>query len=191
MRNRLPEWMIFLSLMLCLGGCVGTLDIWGVNLPIPGDDDDDGAPPDIDFSEYDGAEYLNIRWDPGQAEAGFTDCQEPFDVSGELLEETKGCPSCDVVWAVSIELRDAAEPCLSQGTDLDLAPEYDRYLGMDFHRNNEFTLYRSTADSDEELLQLGEGAFNGLEFTWSGIGSWEQHFPGTGFTLFYSGEGDF
>lgn len=191
MRNRLPEWMIFLSLMLSASGCVGTMDIWGVNLPIPSDDDDDGTPPDIDFSEYEGAEYLNIRWDPEQAEAGLSDCEEPFDVSGELLEDHEGCPSCDVVWAVSIEIRNASEPCLSQGTDLDLDPEYDRYLGMDFHQNDEFTLYRSTANSGDELVDLGVGAFAGLEFTWSGVGGAEQHFPGAGFTLFYSGEGDF
>jgi len=183
--------MIFLSLMLCMGGCVGTLDIWGVNRPIPSDDDDDGPPPNIDFAEYEGAEYLNIRWDPERLEAGLNHCEEPFDVSGELLDDPKGCPTCDVVWAVSIEIRDTSEPCLSQGTDLDLDPEYDRYLGMDFHQNDQFTLYRSTADSGEELLDLGEGAFDGLEFTWSGIGDWEFYFPGAGFTLFYSGEGDF
>jgi hypothetical protein len=182
--------MIFLSLMLCMGGCPGTLYIWGVTPAIPSDDDDDGPPPNIDFSEYEGAEYLNIRWDAEQAEAGLSDCWEPFDVSGELLDDPKGCPSCDVVWAVSIEIRDTSEPCL-QGTNLDLVPEYDRYLGMDFHRNEEFTLYRSTADSGEELLELGVGAFNGLEFTWSGIDGWEEHFPLAGFTLFYSGEGDF
>jgi len=182
---------IFFS-SLVLAGCTGTLDVWGLNVPLPVDDDDDDEPtPGIDFSEYWGIEYLNIRWDPEQAEVGLVDCQEEFEVSGEQVRDHDGCASCDVIWAVALEMKNEDEPCLSQGTDLDLAPEFDRFLGMDFHPEGQFTLYRSTADSGDDLLALGRGAFDGLAFTWSGLGDWEYHFAAEGFTLFYSGEGDF
>ena len=184
---------VLCGLGLSLGGCVGTLDIWGVNVGLPdGDDDDDDGPPDLDLSAFEGVEYLNIRWDTEQAEAGFVDCQEPFEVSGELLEDTEGCPSCDLVWAVDVELLDEDRPCLDQGTSLDPPEDFESLVGMNFRSENEFTMYRSSWESDDELLeQMGEGAFNGLVFTWSGVGGWEKHVSSAGYTVFFSGEGDF
>ena len=191
MPDRISQMVVFF-LCLALSGCAGTLDLWGVNVQLPGDDDDDDdGPPDIDLSDFDGTEYLNIRWDPEQADAGRVDCQEVFDVSGELLSDTDDCPSCDLVWAVDLSIADDSRPCLDQGTDLDPPDEFARLVGMAFRGNDEFDVYRTTDDSGGQLEALGEGAFDGLSFTWSGVGAWEYHFANVGFTLFYSGEGDF
>ena len=191
MRNGLLNGMILLIFLLGLGGCVGTLEIWGVNRPLSSDDDDDDDVPDIDFSDYNGDEFLNVRWDKEQAQAGYFDCQEAFAVTGTEEDVGSECPFCDVVWAVTLDLIDLSAPCLSQGTDLDVAPSYNRIIGMEFHREGPFSFYRSTADSGSELGQVGVGAFNGTDFTWSGVGDWEEPFSASGFTLFYSGEGSF
>jgi hypothetical protein len=190
MLRRFPQVMLLL-LALALTGCEGSLIIGVVNTPIPDDDDDDVGPPDIDLSDFEGTEYLNIRWDPEQADAGFVDCQEVYDVSGFLLDGHDGCADCDVVWAVELEADDEGLPCLNQGTDLDPGDEFERYVGMNFRGNDEFSLYRSTQDSGDGLIQVGEGAFDGLSFTWSGVGAWEYHFESAAFTLYFSGEGDF
>ena len=191
MKNRFLNGMALWILLLSLSGCVGELWIWGVNHPLSDDDDDDDDVPDIDFSSYDGEEFLNIRWDPEQAAAGYFHCQEAYVVTGIEVQDEVECPACDVAWLVTLDLVDLEELCLGQGTALDVPASYDRYLGMEFHREGEFSLYRSTADSGNELHQVGVGAFDGTGFTWSGVGDWELDFPSNGFTLYYSGEGSF
>lgn len=189
---RATSHLLIVLLSLALSGCSGTLGIWGVNIPLPGqdDDDDDGLPPDVDLSNFQGVEYMNIRWSPEQADEGLVDCEETFDTIGTLLDETEGCDSCDVVWEVTMYVDDETRACTSQGTGLTFESSFDRRVGMNFIADGEFLMYRGTAD-DDQLEQVGEGAFNGLNFTWSGVGSWEKEYSDEGFTLFLSGEGYF
>ena len=194
MQHRVPNWMILWTLLLSLGGCVGTVSIGGG----PGDDDDttvddddDDDVPDLDFSVYEGDEYLNIRWDPEQAPTGHVDCQERFAATGEMAEPGWECESCDVVWAVTLESFDPEQACLGQGTSLEVPSTYQIYVGMDFREDGEFFLYRSALSSDDELTRRGVGAFNNIDFSWSGVGGWEEKVPANAFTLFYSGEGGF
>ena len=191
MQNRLLNWVMLWSLLLSLGGCVGVVEIWGVNRPLSSDDDDDDDVPDIDFSSYSGAEFLNIRWNPEQADAGYFDCQEEYAATGSEVDAGDQCPSCDVVWSVTLEVLDPDEHCLGQGTTLDVPPSYERFIGMDFHQQGEFSFFRSTPDSGNGLVERGEGAFDGTDFTWSGVGDREQDFSANGFTLYFSGEGGF
>ncbi|MEE2828673.1 MAG: hypothetical protein VX498_05770 [Myxococcota bacterium] len=186
---------LLLAFLLSTAGCEGSLGIWGVNVPLPGadDDDDDGTPSGLDLSTFGGLEYLNIRWNPEQAEQGSVDCAEEFLSSGELSTDAdqERCPSCDAIWTVELELDDDDRPCTGQGTGLDVPSFTTRQVGMEFTAGGGFLLYRGASEDSEELDPMGVGAFDGVHFTWSGVGDWEQEHPDAGFTLFFSGEGDF
>ena len=178
---------------LLLTGCAGQLDIWGVNVPIPGqgDDDDDDGPPDVDLSNFQGTEYMNIRWDPAQADEGLVDCQEEFETSGVQLGDAGDCADCDIVWSVTLVLEDESRACTSQGTGLEIEDSFSLLGGMSFSAGGEFTMGREADDSDGQLVEVGQGAFNGLYFTWSGVGGWEDEFSQAGFSRYFSGEGYF
>jgi len=177
--------------MFLLTGCVGSLDIWGVNVPTDDDDDDDPGPPDIDLDRFGGVENLNVRWDPAQADEGRTDCKEPFDVEGELVEEDVTCEECDLIWKVLLEIEDPASPCLSGGTDIDVEPEMVRFIGMKFRSEGQLDIYRTSANSPDELQLVGVGALSDYDFSWSGMGVSEFENSDVGFAYYFSGEGSF
>jgi hypothetical protein len=156
------------------------------------DDDDDSAGPNFDFSRYDGTELLNIDWSQLLEETGEQDCFEVFDAFGEntTFDDQNLCPACDEVWAVTLAARDDDLPCL-EGTGLSVLPTYVRRVGIEFGADNAFRYWRNRADSDNPLTQHGIGAFQGVEFTWSGSGDDFAEKSDLGFTFFFSGEGEF
>ncbi len=178
-----------------LPGCTGTLNIWTVNVdPLggSGDDDDDDRDPQLDFSNYDGTEYINIDWDQEQAPAGVEDCAEEYEAFGAntTLDDSNLCPLCDHIWAVTLVAADPDLECLD-GTGLQARETYIRRVGIEFIDDITFRYWRNRGDSDLALDPHGIGAFNGVEFTWSGIDEYAEEYPDAGITLFFSGEGEF
>lgn len=175
-------------------GCAGLLDIWGVNHPLPGaddDDDDDDNGANFDFSQYEGTELINIDWSQQLEETGEQDCFEVFDAFGgaSTVDDADLCPACDHIWTITLAARDDDLPCL-EGTDLDVTATYIRRVGIEFGEGIEFNYWRNR-DSDLSLDAHGIGAFQGVEFTWSGIDGFAEEHPDLGYTLFFSGEGEF
>ncbi len=184
-------------LAVLLTGCTGTLDIWGVNVPLPGqgngDDDDDGAA-NLDFTQYDGTELINLDWTQQAEGEGHFDCFEAFDTFGDnsLIDDGNLCPTCDEIWAVTLVAQDPTMPCLNQGSGLQVDPTYIRRVGIEFTSDIGFAYHRNRGDSDNNALTAhGIGAFQGVEFTWSGIDDYAEEYAEAGFTLFFSGEGEF
>lgn len=188
--------------MLLLGpGCHGTLEIWGVNVPIPGGgggDDDDAAV--FDWSNYDGTEILNIDWTPEEEADGHFDCLAEWRAQGP---ETSGsdsnlCPECEFVWQVSLVAQPGADECLQQGTGIAAPNQYTRKVGLLRGDGVEFTVFRTSysvgsplGNSENDPLQdAGVGAFQGTEYTWSGQDSPVSN-DQLGYSFFYSGEGQF
>ena len=179
---------------LLLAGCTGTLDIWGVNVLLPGQegDDDDSAPPDLDFAVYDGDEAIKIDWDQTMEATGKDDCWEWFRAVGQntFVDDSNLCPYCDEVWTVTLTVDNPAMPCLT-GTGLDVPPAYMRKVGIDFDGAVDFRYFRNRDSENDPLEQYGVGAMSGVEYTWSGMAGFiEDHGP-DGFQLHYEGEGSF
>lgn len=195
MRPKLPRLLLLLSGLL-LTGCTGSLSIWGVNVPIPGgpgDDDDSTGSPDLDFSQYDGIEYINLDWTQDAEEEGHYDCQEEFDAFGanSTIDDSNLCPQCDEVWTITLVAQDSDLTCLRQGSGIDTPPSYVRRIGIEFSGAIDFEVWRNTEDEDFALAPVGVGAFQGIEHTWSGIDGFQIEVPGRGFSYYLSGEGGF
>ena len=190
--SRLLPYFALLLLSMLLTGCAGSLFL-GDDGPSADDDDggDDVQPPDIDLSIFSGVEYLNIRWDPEMADDGRVDCQEAFVVDGAITDEEVACDDCDTVWRLELEIVNEEQPCLSGGTTIDVEPEFVRYLGMDFRAGDEADVYRSMAGDPTTLDMVGRAAFDGFDFSWSGVAIREIYDADIGYTLFFSGEGTF
>jgi hypothetical protein len=186
---------------LSVVGCPGSLELWGVNVPLPGgggfDDDDDTAP--ADFSNYDGLEYLNIEWTDDAIAAGHYNCRAVWEAQGPNTLDSDGnlCPECDQIWQMSLSAEDV-EDCLGQGTGITAPTNYTRKVGFRTEGGTAFTVYRTrfSAQSplgqsqNEPLDEAGIGAFQGAEFTWSGIDS-PVVIAELGYSFYYSGEGTF
>jgi len=183
-------------LALSLTGCTGALSIWGVNVPLPGqgngDDDDDDAP-NLDFTQYEGTELINLDWTQQAEGDGHADCHERFDAFGgnSTIDDQNLCPTCDEIWALTLAAEDPEMPCLNQGSGLQVAPNYIRRVGIEFTSDIDFRYWRNRGDSDNALEAHGIGAFQGVEFTWSGVDGFSEEYAEAGFTLFFSGEGEF
>lgn len=189
--------------MLMLGsGCPGTLEIWGVNVPIPGSgggDDDDTA--DLNFDNFDGTEFLNIKWTPEEIADGHFDCAAEWRSQGpnSTLDDQNLCPECSEIWQVNLVAQPDAEECLNQGTDIDVPGQYTRKVGFalevgsvsfDVFRT-QFSVDSPLGDSENDtLIAAGIGAFNGTEYTWSGTDSPVVN-EQLGYSFFFSGEGEF
>jgi hypothetical protein len=186
-----------LSLLLaCLGGlllpgCVGTLDIWTLDILVPGQGDDDEEPPALDFSTYAGVEMINIDWDQEQKALGLQDCAGEWSADGEntTLDDDNLCEACDHVWTLTLRAEDSAYDCL-QNTDITINDPYVRKVGFEFLDDVDFIVWRNFQDQDLPLQPVGEGAIKGTGYTWSGRAE-EYRNPGQNFEFFFSGEGEF
>lgn len=192
----MPIRLLFAVLAVVATGCTGSLNIWGVNVPLPGqgegDDDDDGAA-NLDFTQYNGTELINLDWTQQAEGEGHFDCFEPFDAFGgnSTIDDQNLCPTCDEIWALTMVAQDAEMPCLTQGSGLQVEPTYIRRVGIEFTSDIAFRYHRNRGDADNVLEPHGIGAFQGVEFTWSGIDDYAEEYAEAGFTLFFSGEGEF
>ena len=192
------------GVLLVAPGCPGSLLICGVNWDEcsdsfggTGDDDDDV---DRDFSNYDGVEYLNIVWDAEAIADGQFNCEAEFRAQGPrtLLDDQNLCPQCDQIWTVTLVADDDVSSCLGQGTGIDAPASYQRKVGLRMDDGVEFSVYRTSfsvqrplgESENEPLTAAGVGAFQGTEYTWSGINSALEN-ESRGFVFFYSGEGSF
>ena len=190
------QLLLLAAVALGLSGCVGNLSIWGVNVPLPdgpGTGDDDDGPPDLDFSQYDGVEYLNISWSQQALEQGHVNCAEEYAAFGANTtnDDFNLCPECDEVWTITLVAESPGLPCISDGTDLPFEPTYVRKVGIDFSNSTDFVFHRNRQDADLALEAEGIGAMDGAGFTWSGIGGYIDPNPDLGYDFFFSGEGGF
>ncbi len=195
MANTVRHIAMFVA-ALALSGCSGVLNIWGVNVPIPGgpgDDDDSTGAPELDFSQYDGIEYINLDWTQDAEEEGHFDCQEPFDAFGanSTLDDGNLCPQCDEIWTITLVAQDDDQSCLRQGSGFDVPGSYVRRIGIEFVNAIDFVVWRNSEDEDFALNEVGIGAFLGVEHTWSGVDGYQSEVPARGYSWFLSGEGEF
>lgn len=177
---------------LPFSGCSGTLLIWGINAGegVGGDDDDSELPPEFDFSRYDGVEYINIDWAQQFEQQGREDCRAPWPTTGTetTSDDQNLCPDCDHIWLVEQEPGEGVEACYAN-TQFSTQPR-ERRVGIEIIDDVNFVFWRNSEDSDNPLAEVGEGAFLGSEFTWSGIDDHSQS-VGDQFEWWYSGEGEF
>ena len=195
---------LLLTSSLMLAGCPGSLLVCGVNWEAcgegfgTGDDDDDGVV--RDFSNYDGVEYLNIDWDAEAEADGQFDCQAEFRAQGptSFADDQNLCPTCDELWTVTLVAEDGVDECLGQGTAIEAPTSYERKIGMRLGENGAFEVFRTAfsvqeplGDSpNEPLVFAGVGAFQGAEYTWSGIETSLEN-DNRGYEFYFSGEGNF
>ncbi len=185
---------------LFTAGCPGTLEIWGVNVPIDGssgDDDDTGS---IDWANYDGTELLNIDWSPEEEADGHFDCLAEWRAQGAetTLDDDNLCPECDHIWETNMVAQPGAEECLQQGTGIDVPGSYVRKVGFELSDGVDFIVWRTTfsvqeplgSSANEPLAEAGIGAFQGTEYTWSGLDTPMDN-DQLGYEFFFSGEGQF
>lgn len=191
-------------------GCPGSLLICGVNWDEcgdgfggTGDDDDDVV---RDFSNYDGVEYLNVDWDPEAEANGQADCLAEFRAQGPrtLIDDQNLCPQCDEIWTVTLvaETDPTSETnvddCLGQGTGIEAPASYERKVGFRMEDGVGFMVFRTTFSLQSPLGEsqnapldpAGVGAFQGAEYTWSGIDTPLEN-DNLGFVFFFTGEGSF
>ena len=188
--------LLLLLPVLLLTGCVGDLDIWGINVDIPGQGDDDDAAPDIDFTAYDGFEFINVDWDQQRRPGGVEDCieEEGWDVNGSetTVDDASRCPDCDVIWTLTYIATPGLSDCL-RSTGLPADSGFRRKLGFEFDDGSDtlFTVWRNTEDQDNDLEAVGEGAIReDATFTWSGSGNYRFGAQGP-YDYYVSGEGAF
>ncbi len=200
-RHLLPLALLALSLG-ALSACPGNLEIC-IDVDVDGncivlgqsggDDDDDIDPGAIDFSVYDGIEYLNIDWDQQLEEQGRNDCNGPWTATGENTTADDGnlCPDCDHIWSIELVAQSTAESCIT-GTGLTFFEDYIRKMGIRFLSNTDFAVYRNSESANNVLNEVGIGAIQpGNQFTWSGIDQWEIDIDNGGYNYYFSGEGAF
>ena len=68
---------------------------------------------------------------------------------------------------------------------------YNRKVGIDFDNSMDFDYYRNLDDQDDVLEQIGIGAIDGVEYTWSGLDGFIEEHPQVGFDVYFKGEGSF
>lgn len=211
--NQTPlRYLILLASCLLLGGCAGSLDIWGISICVDGTappcdggtDDDDDVGPGLDLSVFDGVEWLNIEWSPEAIGDGHTDCKEAWEAEG--VDDTENsvdlCDNlCDYIWLVTLtHVPELGDPgCLDQGTGIPAPQEYQRRIGLRERGGGEFTMYRNEGrqaaplaeSEDENMARVGVGAFRGADWTFAGEDSDIIPVPDNEFSYFFSGEGAF
>jgi hypothetical protein len=185
-----------LPLLLALGaallaGCSGTLEIWMLGNPI-GDDDDNGL--QLDYSTFEGTEFVNIDWDQEAWPQGIEDCQADWHALGadSTADNQDLCPSCDLIWSTQLTSLAGADNCL-QGTALPAPADLTVRMGFEFLEAlpHFFTVWRSVGDSP--MVAVGVGAIDEAraKFTWSGQESYRNDGEIIGYEWFRSGEGSF
>jgi hypothetical protein len=185
--------LLLAASLLLTTGCIGTMDIWGINVDIPGDGDDDDAAPDIDFGRYDGIEFINIDWDQTQAPAGAVDCIEDsgWNVNGDetTADDQSRCPDCTHIWTLTYVARAGLDECLAS-TGIDADSGFLRKFGFEFRGSQSFSVWRNFEDPDNAMEEVGEGALReDATYTWGG-GS-DFRFGGGAYDYYFSGEGAF
>ncbi|GEM_PF-1630939 len=204
--------VVLIAACFMLGGCAGTLDIWGISICVDGTvppcdgsggDDDDAIGPGLDLSVFDAVEWLNIGWTPEAIADGHFDCKEAWEAEGEEDTENAAelCEVCDYVWLVTLthapELGD--EGCLLQGTDITIEQSYTRRIGLRETGGGEFVMYRNEfrpsaplgESEDDPMRKVGVGAFRGADWTFAGEDTDITAVPGAEYSFFFSGEGSF
>lgn len=188
---RTPLAALALLLLPLSSGCTGTMLIWGVNTGVDstGDDDDD-LPAKFDFSTYEGVEYVNIDWAQQFEQQGRDDCSAPWSVSGTetTSDDQNLCPSCDHIWLLEMTPGAGVESCYAN-TNFSTEPR-ERRVGIELIDDVNFRMWRNSQDSDNPLDEVGDGAFLGTEFTWSGSET-QRESVGDQYEWYYSGEGEF
>ena len=185
------ESLLLLLLVLTLVGCHGTLELWQLGAPLG--DDDDGPPP-LDYSTFEGVEFVNIDWDQEAWPQGVDDCRADWHALGnETTMSDQGlCLGCAHIWVVELSYVGTEEDCL-QGTALPMPSDASLRLGFEFLEEvpSFFTVWRSVGDG--EMVEVGIGAIDvdRSEFTWSGQESYRNDGEIIGYDWFLSGEGSF
>ena len=179
--------------LFSLPGCIGSMAILGLD-PTAGDDDDDSDNPLVlDFSSYEGTEYLNIAWADEQHDQGYVDCIEdgPWDASGADTTQSDAnlCPSCTYVWTISLDPSPEVESCLA-GTGNPAEP-LSRRLGFQIQDDTNFLVFRNKGSVNNALSSIGIGAFDGSDFTWSGAADFRSQSEDGRYEYYFSGEGGF
>ena len=193
--------LLFVALAsLLAAGCPGTLEIWGVNVPLPGGDDDDDDDTTRDYTNYDGSEYLNVVWTPEEIPDGHFNCEAEWRAQGPntTTDDANLCADCDEVWSVTLVAQPGASDCLQQGTGIDAPASYERKSGIRLESGVAFDVFRTAftvnrplgESANSALQQAGVGAFQGADYTWSGIDAPVENAE-RGYSFFYSGEGSF
>jgi hypothetical protein len=198
--RRLAILCTIVSAALLAAGCPGTLEIWGVNVPIPdgtGDDDDTAS---IVWDNYDGTEILNIDWSPEEEADGHFDCLAEWRAQGAetTLDDDNLCTACDHIWEINMVAQPGADECLQQGTGIDVPGSYVRKVGFELSESIDFLVWRTAfsvqaplgSSQNEPLAEAGIGAFQGTEYTWSGLDTPMDN-DQLGYEFFFSGEGQF
>jgi len=198
--------LIFLlsASVITTAGCPGSLLICGVNWDEcsdgfgTGDDDDDGV--DRDFSNYDGVEYLNITWDPEAIADGQFNCQAEFRAQGPrtVTDDQNLCQDCDEIWTVTLVAENGVGDCLGQGTGISAPASYERKVGLVLGEGISFEVHRTAfsvqaplgESPNDPLSFAGVGAFQGADYTWSGIETPTEN-ENRRFEFHFSGEGNF
>ena len=188
---------------LLLAGCNGTLTLFGID-GFSDDDDDDN--PNLDFSVYDGTEWLNIDWSDEEEENGAVDCRAEWTAEGTETTEADQdlCPVCDHIWTITLEFEQAPpdtpdRDCLAQGTGVTPPDSYTRRFGLRFLSGNSFVHYRNEfraanplgESPGDDLVRVGPGEFIGNEFTWSGFNDDRISSPDGRYEFYFSGSGAF
>ena len=190
---RLRKACVFLCLVVApvLAGCPGTLELWQLGGPLA--DDDDGAP-QLDYSSFEGAEFINIDWDQEAWPQGVDDCQAGWHALGSesTAADQALCPVCAHIWTVQLTYLGAADACL-QGTALAAPADDTVRFGFEFLGDESafFTVWRSVVGG--AMVESGIGAIDEAraEFTWSGQESYRNDGEIIGYEWFLSGEGSF
>jgi len=185
------ESLLLLLLVLTLVGCHGTLELWQLGAPLG--DDDDGPPP-LDYSTFEGVEFVNIDWDQEAWPQGVDDCRADWHALGSetTASDQALCPACAYIWTVQLSYLGTDDVCL-QGTALPEPLDGSVLLGFEFLEElpSFFTVWRSSGDG--EMAEVGVGAIDTdrSEFTWSGQESYRNDGEIIGYDWFFSGEGSF
>ncbi len=179
-------------LSLLLSGCVGSLNVWGINVDIP-DDDDDAAPPDINYDDYEGVEFMNIDWSQQAENQGAEDCieDEGWTVSGALStgDDNNFCPECDYIWRLTYTATPGLAACL-EGSGFQPSSGFLRQFGFAFTSASDFDVWRTIGEPHIPMTQVGIGALDDdASFTWGGGNSFRTD-EGS-YEWFLSGEGSF
>jgi hypothetical protein len=174
--------------LLLLAGCHGQMTIDG----LPGSADGTGdGPPGIDYGSFDGVDITSVDWGQAGKAQGREDCEAIWDaVAAETTDDDHDlCPVCDHVWSVNLRAQADAQACLAD-TELEYREAAVVRVGFEFTQGVGFMVWRTLDDADGPLVEVGVGALDGTEFTWSGRAD-HQDSSLLGYSWFHSGEGEF
>ncbi len=99
---------------------------------------------------------------------------------------------------MTLVAEDGVDGCLGQGQEIEVPASYERKIGLRLGDGVAFEVFRTAfsiqqplgGSPNEPLVFAGVGAFQGAEFTWSGIETPLVN-DNRGYEFFFSGEGSF